>query len=100
MTARFQFFKFIYLTRNLFVIKIFLETLLGSPAQVNCVPDKILFDKSLRLIFSSDFFRIRRFCRKFTYEKDTSVSATVVTLVVNFNSSKIKFVSRVCKRRV
>ena len=51
VTARFQFFKFIYLTRNLFVVRIFLETLLGSPAQVNCVPDKILFDKSLRLIF-------------------------------------------------
>ena len=37
---------------------------------------------------------------KFTKEKVASVSATMVTLLVNFNSSKIKFVSRICERRV
>ena len=51
VTARFQFFKFIYLSGNLFMVKIFLETLLRSSAQVNCVPDKILLDKSPCLIF-------------------------------------------------
>ena len=47
----FNFLNFIYLSGNLFVVKIFLETLLRSSAQVNCVPDKILLDKSPCLIF-------------------------------------------------
>ena len=36
----------------------------------------------------------------FTEEKVASVSATVMTLEVNFNSAEIKFVSRICERGV
>ena len=36
----------------------------------------------------------------FTEEKVASVSATVMTLEVNFNIAEIKFVSRICERGV
>ena len=36
----------------------------------------------------------------FTEEKVASVSATVMTLEVNFNSAEIKFVSRISERGV
>ena len=82
------------------MVRIFLGTLLGSSAQVNCVLDKICLDKSPCLTFPYDFFWIRIFCMNFTEEKVASVSATVETLEVNLNSAEIQFVSRICERGV
>ena len=56
---------FTYSSRKIFTVRIFLRSLVGSSAQVNCVLDKILLDKSLCLTFSVQLLLDKNFLYDF-----------------------------------